>query len=163
MILNYLDPFSSSMQFFFFFLLYVLFIWKHFLSATLGWVTDIHAWHNMPKAAVMRTLQIILLFLLDSTLLLKRNFSDGFIETFINAIFRCYCRSVRCWQIQTLMIHWYRRLLTCTRQTRESMRQLQGAGPRSMPWDSLCSFFKDSRSLVWYHVEMKFALSSLPL
>lgn len=32
------------------------------------------------------------------------------------------------------MILWSRRLHTCTRQTGTSTRQLQGAGPRSMPW-----------------------------
>ncbi|KAJ6294949.1 hypothetical protein OIU76_022937 [Salix suchowensis] len=32
------------------------------------------------------------------------------------------------------MIHWCRRLLICTRPTGTSTRQLQEAGPRSMPW-----------------------------
>ena len=36
------------------------------------------------------------------------------------------------------MIHWCQRLLTCTRQIGASMRQLPGAGPRSMPWVRKC-------------------------
>ncbi|GMP43699.1 hypothetical protein CsSME_00012962 [Camellia sinensis var. sinensis] len=43
-------------------------------------------------------------------------------------------------KIRTLMIPWCQRLLTCIRQTGQSMRQLQGAGLRSMPWASVLSF-----------------------
>ena len=49
-------------------------------------------------------------------------------------ICRCCFQSVLCWRTRTLMIHWCQKLLTCTKQTGISMRQLQGAGPRSMPW-----------------------------
>jgi len=50
---------------------------------------------------------------------------------------RCCSQSVLCWRILTPMIHWCRRLLTCTRPTGTSMRQLQEAGPRSMQWAKL--------------------------
>ncbi|MBA0862988.1 hypothetical protein Goshw_015196, partial [Gossypium schwendimanii] len=45
----------------------------------------------------------------------------------------CY-QSALCLRTQIPMIHWCRRLLTCTRPTKASTRQLQGAGPRSMLW-----------------------------
>lgn len=48
--------------------------------------------------------------------------------------YRCCYQSVRYWRIQIPMIRWFLKLLICTRLTGISMRQLQGAGPRSMPW-----------------------------
>ena len=53
---------------------------------------------------------------------------------FVLFIFRCCFLSVLCWRTQILMILWCLRLLTCIRQTGTNMKQLLGAGPRSMPW-----------------------------
>lgn len=57
-------------------------------------------------------------------------FNNG-VPVFMN---RCCYQSVHYWRIQIPMIRWYQKLLTCTRPTGTSTRQLQGAGPRSMPW-----------------------------
>lgn len=72
-------------------------------------------------------------------------------------IFRCFSQSVPSWRIQTRMIHWCQKLLTCTRQTGPSTRQLLGAGLRSMPWarpSVLCGLLGASLFLPC-HVKMK--------
>lgn len=47
---------------------------------------------------------------------------------------RYCCRFALCWPTRTQMTLWSLRLHTCTRRIGTSMRQLQGAGPKSMPW-----------------------------
>ena len=47
---------------------------------------------------------------------------------------RCCFLSAHSWRIQTLMIPWCQRLLTCTRLIELNMRARQGAGPRSTLW-----------------------------
>lgn len=47
---------------------------------------------------------------------------------------RYFSPYAHCWQIQTPMILWCLRLLTCTRLIEWSMRQLLDPGLRSMPW-----------------------------
>ncbi|MBA0865372.1 hypothetical protein Goshw_011594, partial [Gossypium schwendimanii] len=44
---------------------------------------------------------------------------------------RCFCQYAHCLQIQTLMILWCLRLLTCTRLIEPNIRALLAHGPRN--------------------------------
>lgn len=91
----------------------ILFIWKCY------------------KWEIVMTCMIVCFYLI---VLLKPGHS---FRHFFFPSFRYCFRFAHCWPTQTLMILWCQRLPICTRPTRTSMRPLQGAGPRSMPWASV--------------------------
>lgn len=75
---------------------------------------------------------------------------------FFFSSFRYCSQFVPSWRTQTQMIHWCQKLLICIRQTRASMNQLPGAGPKNMPWArTVCHF------VFMYKWKMKCDLFSL--